>query len=239
MRYTFENPFIDHECQQFDIPKAPLATNILETYGQCNEDLIVESLLRALMFQAGRSMESIRYLEIGANHPIQTSSTYLFYKVYGARGILVEAVPRLAETLRKVRPRDVVVNRAITVSEQPTVIFHIHEKNELSSVSLENISRFRDFGGTEKILESIVCANLHINAFLEKYSQGPIDYLSIDIEGLDAEVLETMDPEFKPSLIQCEHASQVAKFNRLLAGRGYKLIGITEVNALYARNGLF
>jgi len=184
-------------------------------------------------------MESVRYLEIGANHPIQTSSTYLLYRIYGARGILVEAVPRLAETLRKVRPRDLVVNRAITVSDQSTVIFHIHEKNELSSVSLENISRFRDFGGTEKILESIVCANLHINAFLEKYVQGPIDYLSIDIEGLDAEVLEAMDPEFKPNLIQCEHAGQVERFNRLLAGRDYKLIGITDVNAIFARNRLF
>jgi hypothetical protein len=104
MRHGWENPFIGRECNRYQIEKAPINTNIYETYGQCNEDLIIEAVLRAQTRRVGRTMSTIRYIEIGANHPIQTNSTYLLHRLYGASGVLVEPIPSLAETLQKVRP---------------------------------------------------------------------------------------------------------------------------------------
>src|SRR3954465_2657889 len=83
IRRVFENPFIINECRTHGIEQAPLATNIYETYAQGNEALIVEPVLLAQLNRAGRAPETLRYIEIGANHPFQTSSTYLFYKLYG------------------------------------------------------------------------------------------------------------------------------------------------------------
>lgn len=238
VRTAFPNPFIANECVQAKIAPAPIPTNIYETYAQCNEDLIIESVLRAQMLRSGREMDSIRYIEIGANHPFQTSATYLLYRVYNASGVLVEAIPSLAATLQQVRPRDTVVNCAISTSNDSTLTLHVHEKNELSSVSKDHIAMFQGLGGTEKILESIVCKNMHINDFMRSYSGTHCDFLSVDIEGLDAEVLNELDSVFQPTIIQCEHEGKFNLFMEILKPRGYSLLAITDVNAIFVKRTL-
>jgi FkbM family methyltransferase len=183
-------------------------------------------------------MSTIRYIEIGANHPIQTSSTYLLHRLYGATGVLVEPIPALAETLKKTRPADTVVNCTVTASHAPTVALHIHEKNELSSILAEHSSRFQHYGGTEKITETIVCQNLHVNDFMKTFGSGPVDFLSVDLEGLDIEVIHAMDPVFQPTIIQCEHEGAVERFSHILRTRGYGLLGLTDVNAIFVRSGI-
>ena len=56
----------------------------------------------------GRSFSSICYVEIGGNHPIRNSNTWLLYKA-GCRGVFVEANPELAALLSHVRVRDLVM----------------------------------------------------------------------------------------------------------------------------------
>ncbi|UHS60231.1 FkbM family methyltransferase [Agrobacterium vaccinii] len=235
-RNVFQNPFVANECNNFSISPAPITTNIYETYGQCNEDIIVESVLRAQMRRSGRSMDTIRYIEIGANHPFQTSSTYLLYKLYGATGVLVEAIPALAETLAKARPNDTIANCAVTVSREPTIEFHVHEKSELSSVSADHISIFQQFGGTEKIIDTITCKNMHINDFLKQYYGAYCDYLSVDVEGLDAALLSEMDTVFQPTIVQCEHEGRFDEFSSILKPRGYGLLAQTDVNAIFVKS---
>jgi len=238
VRTVFPHPFIAKECQSHQINPAPIPTSIYETYAQCNEDLIIEAVLRANLFRAGRSMDSIRYIEIGANHPFQTSSTYLLHKIYGATGVLVEAIPALAETLKACRPRDTVVNCAVSVSNEKSILLHVHEKNELSSVSADHISLFKGLGGAEKILETIECQNLHINDFMKAHYGAYCDYLSVDVEGLDALLLSEMDHVFQPTLIQCEHEGRIAQFAEILKPRGYSLLAQTDVNAIFLKTAL-
>lgn len=239
MRNLVENPFINHQCQLLEIEKAPINTNIYETYGQCNEDLIVEGILRAITIRSGRSMNSIRYVEIGANHPVQTSSTYLLYRLFGACGVLVDANPKMVERLRAIRSRDVVVHTAISTSTEKSIAFNVHEKDELSSVSRENIARFEGFGGVDKIVETISCPNMHINEFMAKYAPVNVDYMSVDIEGLDAAVLSAMDTAYQPIIMQCEHNGNMAQFGSIFASRNYSLVAQTDVNAIYVRRGIF
>lgn len=238
LRTVFPNPFISNECNQFQINPAPIATNIYETYAQCNEDLIIEGVLRSQMLRSGRTMDSIRYIEIGANHPFQTSATYLLNRVHGACGVLVEAIPALAETLRQARPRDTVVNCAISTSAEKTITLHVHEKNELSSVSTDHISMFQNFGGTQSIVETIVCQNMHINDFMRAHYGAYCDFLSVDIEGLDAAVLSELDHAFQPTIIQCEHEGKFNLFMEILKPRGYALLAQTDVNAIFVKRAV-
>lgn len=235
LRSVFPNPFITKECQSFEVNPAPLPTNIYETYAQCNEDLIIEAVLRTQIMRAGRSMDSIRYIEIGANHPFQTSSTYLLHKIYNATGVLVEPIPALAQTLQKARPRDTVVNCAVSVSTDKSVSLHVHEKNELSSVSADHIALFKGLGGMESVVETIECQNMHINDFMRAYYGAYCDYLSVDVEGLDAALLSAMDRVFQPTLIQCEHEGQFNLFAEILKPRGYGLLAQTDVNAIFLK----
>ena len=204
MRAILENPFVTRECEYHHIRKAPIQTFLYETYGQCNEDLIIEGILRAYTFRSGRQMNSLRYLEIGANHPVQTSATYLLRKLYGATGVLVEANPALLDALRKTRPGDIIIHSAITATDAPEIELHVHEKDELSSLAPEHIARFGHFGGTEKITSTIKCPNMHINTLMKMHDLHKVDFMSIDIEGLDLPILAAMDTVFKPFLIQCE-----------------------------------
>src|SRR5262249_61061466 len=81
-------------------------------HAQYGEDRIVLALLRALVCdRGGRSFQSICYVEIGGNHPIRNSNTWLLYKA-GCRGVLVEPNPELAALLAHVRPRDTVISAA-------------------------------------------------------------------------------------------------------------------------------
>jgi hypothetical protein len=231
--------FISSECQIKGISKAPINTSIYETYSQCNEDLIVEGVLRALSRRSGRDMSSVRYIEIGANHPIQTSATYLLSRLYGATGVLVEPIPALAETLRLVRPNDQIVSAVITATDVPFIQLHVHEKNELSSINIEHIDRFKGFGGREGVIETIQCTNLHINDFMKQYGSGQIDFMSIDVEGLDVELVRLMDPVFQPTLIQCEHEGRFDQFIRVMEEKNYGLLAVTDVNMIFLRRGIF
>ena len=75
--------------------------NIRLSFSQFGEDLLLEHLLPNKGF----------YIDVGANHPVTHSNTWLFYR-NGWRGIVVEPNPDLAALHRKRRPADVVLEAA-------------------------------------------------------------------------------------------------------------------------------
>jgi hypothetical protein len=101
-------------------------------YAQKGEDLIIESLINAIYVSDPERTKQIRYLEISANHPISSSSTFLFY-ARGARGTLVEANPKLIPQLKGVRSEDVIVNAAVVATNSKYETLYISNMSELSS----------------------------------------------------------------------------------------------------------
>lgn len=227
------NPFIEYEIGRLRLKPAPIATTIRETYAQCNEDIIVEALLRAKFTAAGRDMSTVRYLEVGGNHPVQTSSTYLLYRAWGGRGYIVEANAGLAERLRSIRPRDTVIQIAVSDKFDETVSFHVHELDELSSLSAESI--VSGVPGDVSRIETV--PNLHINAFFDAHIDSFLDFMSIDIEGLDLAVLQALDPVHRPTVLQveCVDPALLAKLRETLEPRGYQLAAMTEVNVIFVQ----
>ena len=75
------------------------------SYAQNREDVV---LARAL-----KHVERGRYVDVGANDPVADSVTYAFYD-RGWSGIAVEPVPMYADRLREIRPRDRIVQAAVT-----------------------------------------------------------------------------------------------------------------------------
>jgi len=231
------NPFIEYEIGRLRLQPAPIATTIRETYAQCNEDLIVEALLRAKLAAAGRSMSSLRYLEVGGNHPVQTSSTYLFYRAWGAQGHIVEANAGLAQRLRATRPRDAIIQTAVSNTHDKTVSFYVHELDELSTLSAENVRGSDDTGLVGDLSRVETVPNLHINAFFEAHIKAHLDFMSIDIEGLDLPVLQALDPVHRPSVLQveCVDEALLLKLRETLEPRGYQLAAMTDVNVIFVQ----
>lgn len=68
------------------------------SYSQAGEDVLIFYLLSDI------GIRNIKYLDIGANKPINGNNTYLFY-TKGNSGVLVEADPSLIPSLKNHRKK--------------------------------------------------------------------------------------------------------------------------------------
>ena len=156
------------------------------SYAQAGEDLIVDFVTRAMQ------IEEITYLDIGAHHPTQFSNTYLFYK-RGFQGVLVEPDPELMSSIRRVRPRDVCIEAGVGVESVADAQLFVMTTRTLNTFSEEEAMRYEAMG-TQRI-EKIVPVHMVTldEIFADRFPKKVPTLVSIDVEGLDFEVLSTLD----------------------------------------------
>lgn len=190
----------------------------------------------------GRLPNSLAYIEIGANHPVTSSNTFLLYEKYGARGVLVEADPALIPRLERVRPRDTVLNFAISAGNAPSAVLHVAALTELSSLRAGHTEHWRGLPGNDGVTGTVDVPNLHVNAFMQRYAPGDVDFLSIDCEGIDLEIVAALDfTRFTPYVIQCEPSEHIVRGARarmigLIERHEYRLIAVTDANLIFVRS---
>jgi FkbM family methyltransferase len=232
------NQFIAAESNRFGIAQNLIETKIPETYSQAGEDIIVQALLFALVPRLA-PVKSIYYLDIGANHPIQTSNSYLLYKEHNAHGVLFDADPELIPTLQRVRPRDTVVHTAVSARNDATVTLNVSNAKELSSLDANHVRAFAGMGEIANIAKQIDVPNMHIGDLLAKYGQQSVQYLSIDVEGEDLPIMKAIDfDRYRPWILSCEPSAQVHPENpqqmfQVMTQAGYCLVAHTGINMIF------
>ncbi|NLX64572.1 MAG: hypothetical protein GX022_07360 [Clostridiaceae bacterium] len=148
----------------------------------------------SLFASIGKDPAKIRYLDIGANHYLFYNNTYLFYN-QGACGVLVEANPDLCEVLRNNRPRDIVLNCGASTNSMNGIMTYykttrIGRNSFLKDKIIADMQKIPDL----RILEELSIPMYPVNRIIrEHFADGHIDFISIDIEGMDCEVLESID----------------------------------------------
>lgn len=150
-------------------------------FGQDGEDL---TLNRFLNGQA-----SGFYVDVGAHHPMRFSNTHLFY-LRGWRGINIDAEPGSMAPFKKYRKRD--INIECGIGEQAgTLSFHQFNDPALNTfdqteASLKNIGQY-------KIVNKIDVQVRRLDDILDQYmpENNAIDFMSIDVEGMDLSVLKS------------------------------------------------
>ena len=168
----------------------------VKSYSQEGEDLILNRILD--------EKKGGFYIDVGAHHPKRFSNTYFFYK-RGWRGINIEARPGSKKLFDKIRPRD--INLEIPISEKDEeliyYIFNDPALNGFSSDLSKEIDGHRDY----KILSEIKLKTKTLKSVLDDYLplDQKIDFLSVDVEGFDFQVLKSNDwATYKPKLILVE-----------------------------------
>ena len=144
------------------------------------------------------------YVDVGAHHPFRFSSTYYFYK-QGWQGINIDAMPGSMESFKKFRSRDINLELPIGNGDQLLTYFAFNEP-ALNSFS-EKLSRERDGKNGYFIRQEIKLKISKLSSVLDKYlPQGAqIDFLSIDVEGLDFDIFQSNDwLKYKPKCILVE-----------------------------------
>lgn len=203
-------------------------------FSQFGEDASVASYLRAI----GRRCDS--YIDIGANDPVSHSNTYLFYRD-GGSGVLVEANPGIASRIRRKRPRDTVVNVAVVPEGSGTIDLHVMDMDGLSTVSdqwRETIAK-QDAAKPVKVVSvPVIGINDLLNANI---GSKPVDFASLDIEGLDHDVLAAWDfDRWRPYLF-CAETAEVSiegytrekRIGALMTDRGYQPLFNTFANTVF------
>ena len=173
------------------------------------------------------------YVDVGAHHPMRFSNTHMFYKK-GWRGINIDAMPGSMKAFERKRPRD--INLEIGVSgKEGEMTFYMFDDPALNGFSME-ISKDRDKNSNFEIIEERKIKTYPLSKILNKYlpKDQKIDFMSIDVEGLDMMVLESNDwKRYSPRYLLVECIGDTVedimqdKIYRFLSEKGYKIVGKT------------
>jgi FkbM family methyltransferase len=167
------------------------------------------------------------FVEVGANDPHARSQT-LHLERAGWTGILIEPQPDLAEQLRTLRTGKVFAV-ACSSPEHAGRTMPLHVAGPLSSLDRE---RMAPGAAPERVIEVPIRT---LDSLLDEAdAPKPLDFLSIDVEGHEIEVLRGFDiARWRPRLILLEdHVADLAK-HRFMKSAGYRLIRRYENNGWY------
>ena len=164
------------------------------------------------------------YIDIGCHHPTYINNTYLLYKKNWS-GINIDISQFSIDLFNYMRPQDLNYNCAISNKNKIVKIFYQKEFSQLSTI--KSIQAKSVFQGNIKE-KDIQAFSLDEILNRDKYKNTKIDFLNIDVEGADLEVLEGLSfDKFKPELICLEiHDKEVKKSEiyNFLINKNYELI---------------
>lgn len=169
----------------------------LKSYSQEGEDMI----LRRIFEKQAQGF----YVDIGAHHPKRFSNTFYFYQ-NGWCGINIDAMPGSMKSFDKIRPRDINIEIPISIKKE-VLTFYIFNEPALNSFS-KNLSELRnDADNPYYITDTKNIETSSLEEILDKnlLSNQVIDFMSIDVEGLDFMVLKSNNfNKYKPKVILIE-----------------------------------
>jgi FkbM family methyltransferase len=205
------------------------------SYSQCGEDLIVQYVFRL------RGIEKPSYIDIGANHPYFISNTALFYNK-GCRGINIEANPQLLELFKQYRPLDINLNVGIADHEDE-LDFYMMKDDTLSTFSRTEYENLIAAGKEPAAVKKVKLTTIE-TVLSQHYNNNCPDFLSLDVEGMDYDILQSIDfTKYAPRIICVEAAEYSpigagARRNELidfLVSKNYYEYASTNLNAIMVR----
>jgi FkbM family methyltransferase len=193
------------------------------SYAQNGEDVV---LRRAFCDQSVGF-----YVDVGAYDPVSDSVTKHFYDA-GWHGINIEPVPRHFEALVAARPRDINLN--VAVSDRPGVLKMTEvDVAAMSTLRPELAEMHRASGHTVAEVEVVVRTLADV---LREHDVPTIDFLKVDVEGLEGKVLAGADlATFRPRVILAETNFR-EEWEPVVLASGYQFVLFDGVNSFYVRD---
>jgi len=195
---------------------------ILGSYSQDFEDLIIDKILG--------HKKSGNYIDIGAFNPERMSNTKRFYD-RGWRGINVE--PDYNNYLKFVEKRKEDINLNVGVSnlkgELKFFRFTVETLSTFSETEAEKIVS-QGFELRETISSKVTTLEDIFSSYLK---EATVDFMSVDTEGHDMEVLQSNNWEvYRPKVI-CVENNLTSEVNSFLEDQNYKKVATTNINSIF------
>jgi FkbM family methyltransferase len=142
------------------------------------------------------------YVDVGAYHPVKYSNTYYFYK-RDWRGVNIDARPGSMVLFNKLRPEDKNIETAIS-DKNDELTYYMFDEPALNGFLIDPSLITKD---GYKLLGGVKVGTKTLSEILHKHitTAQNIDFMSIDVEGLDLNVLHSHDWDaWKPEVILIE-----------------------------------
>jgi len=162
----------------------------MEYKSQYGQDKLLDELFK--------KMKNGVFVDIGAHDGVRISNSYIFEKYRSWKGLCVEPLPEIFDQLKK--NRDCYCENYAIMNKEGSCEFLqvLGEPDQLSGV----LDKFTDrglrvihdeikrVGGSTKVIE---VKTIELNKLLSKYGLNEINFMSIDVEGSELEVLKSID----------------------------------------------
>src|SRR4051794_39404581 len=176
------------------------------------------------------------YIDVGAGHPVADNVSFWFYE-RGWQGIVVEPQPELADLYRRLRPRDDMV-LGLVGRQAGEIDLHVVERLHGLSTTVEEVAqKAKTFGADYRTVRMPVTT---LAGLCESHELREIDFLKIDVEGAEADVLFGGDwKRFRPKVIVAEAVTPLAsepawqEWEPFLVAQGYRFVLFDTLNRFY------
>lgn len=209
------------------------------SFAQVGEDSILYYLFQSV------GVNNISYLDIGTNHPIYGNNTYAFY-LYGSRGVCVEPDPFLYKQIVARRKNDICLNVGIGLTEQVEADFYVFPNSGWNTFSQEEATLRASSGMPYSKVLKVPLKNIN-DIIAANFSATP-DVISIDVEGLDFDILKSLDfSKHAPKVLVIEtlrfgathKATKYTDIINFVCDQGYFVYADTYVNTIFCQNNFF
>jgi FkbM family methyltransferase len=172
------------------------------------------------------------FVEVGANDPERDSQTWRLEQ-RGWKGVLIEPLPELAAQLRE-RRRSLVYQVACSSPANSGKTMRLRMAGLQMAGTHSSLDPDFFVPGTRNLGEIEVQARTLDEVLLDAQAPDPIDFLSIDVEGHEIEVLAGATlSHWRPRLILIEDHAKDLRLHRALTSRGYRWVRRTGLNGWY------
>ena len=176
------------------------------------------------------------YIDVGAGHPIADNVSFWFYE-RGWHGLVVEPQPELAALYQRLRPRDLAV-RGLVGRHCGEIDFHVVERLHGLSTTMQDVAqKAKAFGVGYQTVRMPVTT---LARLCESHNLDSIDFLKIDVEGAEGDVLFGGDwKRFRPKVIVAEAVTPMASvpswqdWEPFLMAQGYRFVLFDTLNRFY------
>jgi len=210
-----------------EVPKSALPKyidNSIGTYSQHQEDLVIDALLQS-------KMQGF-YVDIGANHPTVLNNTKRFYEK-GWNGINVEPIRENYQMFINERERDINLNVGIGASRGELEFYKVDKHGGVySGFDRRNVLKY----AREEEIITIKIPVFNLNDIFSEYIKDNIliDFMSIDVEGFEIEVLSGNNwSKYRPLLIVIEFGHRGKEIVDFLNNAGYSYIFNNGINGVF------
>ena len=192
------------------------------SYAQNREDIYINWLLKG--------KKGGFYVDIGASDPTHLSVTKFFYE-RGWKGINVEPIKRYIDLLNSQRPED--INLMLGVAKEPGVLeFREYpDADGLSGFSQEMQNQYSEIKSIDYVVEVLPLMDILTNNLPVDIS---IDFMKIDVEGYEYEVIMSNDwDKFRPDLLVIEANHIFNDWHQVLQTYRYEKVFFDGLNEYF------